>query len=47
MNIDQNKLNWGFTQMSELYNGRLAMLGIVIIIAVELFTSTPILRLFK
>lgn len=36
----------GFTPQAELWNGRLAMLGFVLAIAIELFTHQGILHLW-
>ncbi len=38
---------WGFYPISELVNGRLAMLSLVIIITIEVLTRQSILRIFN
>lgn len=35
---------WGFTRSAEMWNGRLAMIAILSIIAIEIQTGTSILR---
>lgn len=37
---------WGFYPVSELINGRLAMLALVIIIIIEILTRQSILKIF-
>jgi hypothetical protein len=41
--MDNQNTKFGFTQFAETWNGRLAMLGIVIGIATELLTGKGIL----
>jgi hypothetical protein len=41
---DRNAVKFGFTPQAEIWNGRLAMLGFVIAIAIELFSSQGILH---
>jgi hypothetical protein len=41
--MDNQDTKFGFTQFAETWNGRLAMLGIVIGIATELLTGQGIL----
>ena len=41
--MDKKKNKFGFTQFAENWNGRLAMLGIIIGIATELLTGQGIL----
>ena len=36
---DRNAVKFGFTPQAEIWNGRLAMLGFVIAIAIELFSN--------
>ena len=35
---------WGFTRSAEMWNGRLAMIAILSVIAIEIQTGTSILR---
>lgn len=39
--------NWGFTISAENWNGRLAMIGFVSIICIELFTNKLIIDVIK
>jgi hypothetical protein len=41
---DRNAVKFGFTPQSEIWNGRLAMLGFVIAIAIELFSNQGVLH---
>ena len=41
--MENQKSKFGFTQIAETWNGRLAMLGIIIGIATELLTGQGIL----
>lgn len=41
---DRNAVKFGFTPQAEIWNGRLAMLGFVIAIAIELFSSQGLLH---
>ena len=41
---DRNAVKFGFTPQAEIWNGRLAMLGFVIAIAIELFSNQGVLH---
>jgi hypothetical protein len=41
---DRNAVKFGFTPQAEIWNGRLAMLGFVIAIAIELFSNQGFLH---
>lgn len=41
--MDNTKTLWGFTTAAESWNGRLAMLGIVLAVATEVLTGQGIL----
>lgn len=41
---DRNAVKFGFTPQAEIWNGRLAMLGFVIAIAIEMFSSQGVLH---
>jgi hypothetical protein len=41
---DRNAVKFGFTPQAEIWNGRLAMLGFVIALAIELFSNQGVLH---
>ena len=41
---DRNAIKFGFTPQAEIWNGRLAMLGFVIAIGIELFSNQGVLH---
>lgn len=41
---DRNAIRFGFTPQAEIWNGRLAMLGFVIAISIELFSNQGVLH---
>lgn len=41
---DRNAFKFGLTPQAEIWNGRLAMLGFVIAIAIELFSNQGVLH---
>jgi len=41
---DRNAVVFGFTPQAEIWNGRLAMLGFVIAIGIELFSNQGVLH---
>lgn len=43
-NQERNNWNWGFTSGAENWNGRLAMIGFTIAIAIELISGEGILH---
>ncbi len=43
-NTNRNAWNWGFTAGAENWNGRLAMLGFISALAVELITGQGVLH---
>ncbi len=45
--VDEQGARTGFTTYAELLNGRLAMIGFVSLIALEVFTGQGILSLLK
>ncbi|UPM50865.1 chlorophyll a/b-binding protein [Synechococcus sp. A10-1-5-1] len=46
--MDMNKkINWGWTEQAERWNGRLAMLGFVIGLATELMTNQGVFQQIK
>ena len=40
----RNAWTWGFTPQAEIWNGRLAMIGFISAIAIELFTNKGLLH---
>jgi len=40
----RNRWNWGFNASAEIWNGRLAMLGFLIAVAIELFSGRGLLH---
>ncbi|PZU97728.1 MAG: chlorophyll A-B-binding protein [Pseudanabaena sp.] len=45
MYVEQGESRFGFTEYAELINGRLAMLGFVALIAIELVTGKGFLQI--
>jgi hypothetical protein len=41
---DRNAWRWGFTPQAEIWNGRLAMIGFLVTILIELFSSQGFLH---
>ncbi|MBC7968772.1 MAG: high light inducible protein [Verrucomicrobia bacterium] len=41
---DRNAWVWGFTPQAEVWNGRLAMLGFVSVVLIEVFSSQGVLH---
>lgn len=41
---ERNAMKFGFSPQAEIWNGRLAMLGFVIAIAIELFSNQGVLH---
>ncbi len=41
---DRNAWRWGFTPQAEIWNGRLAMIGFVSAIAIELLSHSGVLH---
>lgn len=41
---NRNAWNWGFTPGAETWNGRLAMIGFVVAVAIELTSGHGLLR---
>lgn len=41
---DRNAWVWGFTPQAEAWNGRLAMLGFVSVVLIEVFSSQGVLH---
>jgi len=41
---DRNAWRWGFTPQAEIWNGRLAMVGFVAALAIELFSGQGFLH---
>jgi len=41
---DRNRWIWGFTPQAELWNGRLAMIGFVSALLIEVFSSQSMLH---
>nr|UNJ16306.1 CAB/ELIP/HLIP superfamily protein [Boldiaceae sp.] len=44
---DRNKWRWGFTQSSENWNGRIAMISFLIILIIEIISKQNILVILK
>ncbi len=44
---DRNSWVWGFTPQSELWNGRIAMIGFMAVILTELLTSQGVLHFWN
>ena len=44
---DRNAWLWGFTPQSELWNGRLAMIGFVSALVIEVFSSQGVLHFWN
>ncbi len=40
----RNKWAWGFTPQAEIWNSRLAMLGIISVLAIELMSGDGVIR---
>ncbi len=45
MYVDQGESRFGFTEYAELINGRLAMIGFVLLISIELITDKGFLQI--
>lgn len=45
--IDYQPPKWGFYLFSEIINGRLAMIAIVIVLCLEIFTKKSLLMLLQ
>ncbi|NWF58035.1 MAG: high light inducible protein [Fischerella sp.] len=41
---ERNAWRWGFTPQSEIWNGRLAMIGFLAVILIEVFSSQGFLH---
>jgi Chlorophyll A-B binding protein len=46
-NPKRNAWVWGFTPQAEIWNGRLAMIGFVFILAIELFSGDGLLQFWN
>jgi hypothetical protein len=46
-NNKRNKWRWGFTPQAEIWNGRLAMIGFIFIVAIELFSGDGLLEFWN
>ncbi|WP_416667211.1 chlorophyll a/b-binding protein [Egbenema bharatensis] len=44
---DRNAWRWGFTPQAEIWNGRLAMIGFVSAVLIELLTSQGVLHFWS
>ncbi len=44
---DRNAIRFGFTPQAEIWNGRLAMLGFVIALGIELFSNQGVLHFWN
>jgi hypothetical protein len=44
---DRNAWRWGFTPQAEIWNGRLAMIGFVSAVLIELLSSQGVLHFWK
>jgi hypothetical protein len=44
---DRNAWRWGFTPQAEVWNGRLAMIGFVSAIVIELLSSQGVLHFWN
>ena len=46
-NFDEDKSRWGFYLKSEILNGRVAMVALIIIILIELLTKQTLINLLS
>jgi hypothetical protein len=44
---DRNSWRWGFTPQAEIWNGRLAMIGFVSAVLIELLSSQGVLHFWN
>ncbi|MGA7935889.1 MAG: chlorophyll a/b-binding protein [Kovacikia sp.] len=44
---DRNRWVWGFTPQAEIWNGRLAMIGFVAVVVIELLSNQGVLHFWN